>query len=175
MDGYRSGVKRTWAGGPEWFTKWFDAVFGGRLSRAIAMPQPRRRNFGDIPWVPLRRPPRQATVALVSTAGVHLSKDAPFNIRGDGTFRVIPRDAQAGDITLTHPAYDRRDAQRDLNLVFPLERLRELEAEGVIGRLAQHHYGFGLSPNDTALNGPGKEMARRLQDEGVDLALLVPA
>ena len=151
------------------------AAAGRFIGRAAALPQLRRRPPRGIPWTPLRRPVAEATVALVSTSGVHLATDPPFDLSGDGTFRVIPRDTEAGELVLTHPAYDRRDAQRDLNLVFPLERLRELQREGVIGRLAGHHYGFGLSPDDRALAEPGRELARRLRRDGVDLALLVPA
>jgi D-proline reductase (dithiol) PrdB len=171
----RTQAARGSARGPDWLTGLGTAAVGQVAGRAAALPQLRRRALQDIPWTPLRRPVAEATVALVSTAGVHLATDPPFDIRGDGSFRVIPRDAVPGDLVLTHPAYDRRDAQRDLNLVLPLERLRELESEGVIGRVARDHYGFGLSPDDHALTEPGREMACRLTQEQVDLALLVPA
>jgi hypothetical protein len=60
-------------------------------------------------------------------------------------------------------------------VVFPLQRLRELEAEGAIGRLAADNYGFGLSPDVRPLVESGKEVARRLKQAEVDLALFVPA
>ena len=161
--------------GPDVITRYGTALIGSLLSRAISFPQLRRLAFDTIPWAPLDRPIAEATVVLITTSGVHLTSDRPFDVPDRGTFRILPRDVQAGEVTLTHPAYDRRDAQRDLNLVFPIERLRELETEGVIGRLAGEHYGFGLTPNDRDLVGPGKEVARRLEREGVDLALLVPA
>jgi hypothetical protein len=56
-----------------------------------------------------------------------------------------------------------------------LERLRELEAEGVIGRVADEHFGFGLSGSAKALLAPGRTVGRRLADAHVDLVLLVPA
>src|SRR5467141_5032648 len=114
-------------------------AFGHWVSRLIAMPQLRRLATGEIPWTPLRRPLAQSTVALISTGGVHLRSDRPFNLNGDPTFRVIPKAAPPADLAISHQTYDRTDALRDINLVFPIERLRELEAERVIGRLAEEH------------------------------------
>jgi D-proline reductase (dithiol) PrdB len=148
---------------------------GEWVSKALAIPQLRRLSGGSIPWTQLERPVSEATVALVTTSGVHLRRDIPFNPSSDPSFRVIPRDAEPGDLAITHQAYDRRDALRDINLIFPLQRLRELEAERVIGRLAAEHYAFGLVDNVAKLIGPGREVATRLHDGGVDLALLVPA
>jgi D-proline reductase (dithiol) PrdB len=112
---------------------------------------------------------------LISTGGVHLSSDRPFNLNSDPTFRVIPKDVEPGDLAVSHQAYDRIDALRDINLVFPIERLRELEAKQVIGRLAEEHYGFGLEGSAKRLMPSIKEVARRISESGVDLALLVPA
>jgi D-proline reductase (dithiol) PrdB len=148
---------------------------GRWISKKLALPQLRRLAGGTIPWTQLKRPIADSTVALVTTGGVHLRRDRPFNPNSDPSFRVIPRDAEPGDLAITHQAYDRRDALRDINLVFPLQRLRELEAAGVIGRLAAEQYGFGLVDYGAKLIGPGREVATRLHDGGVDLALLVPA
>ncbi len=150
-------------------------AFGRWASRRLALPQLRRLTDETIPWTPLKRPITEATVALVTTGGVHLRRDRPFNPDSDSSFRIIPKDADPGDLAITHQAYDRTDALRDINLVFPLPRLRELEAAGVIGALAAEHYGFGLVDFGSKLIGPGREVAARLYDSGVDLALLVPA
>lgn len=148
---------------------------GRFISRLIALPQLRRLAVGAIPWTPLRRPLSESTVTLISTGGVHLRSDRPFNLNGDPTFRVIPKGAEAADLAISHQAYDRTDALRDFNLVFPIERLRELEAERVIGRLAEDHYGFGLMGSARRLMPAMREVARRISESGVDLALLVPA
>jgi D-proline reductase (dithiol) PrdB len=150
-------------------------AFGCWASRALALPQLRHLAGGAIPWTPLHRLVSDATVTLVTTSGVHLRRDPPFNPNSDSSFRIIPADARPGDLAITHQAYDRGDARRDINLVFPLQRLRELAAAGVIGRLAPEHYGFGLVDRGAALIGPGREVAARLHDANVDLALLVPA
>src|SRR5213593_2318704 len=150
-------------------------AFGHWISKLIALPQLRRLAVGEVPWAPLRKPLADSTVALVSTGGVHLHSDRPFNVNGDPTFRVIPKEARQADLTISHQAYDKSDALRNINLVLPIERLRELEAERVIGRLADEHYGFGLMGSARRLLPSMKEVARRISESGVDLALLVPA
>lgn len=149
--------------------------FGHWVSKLVALPQLKKLAVGKVPWTPLRNPLSESTVVLISTGGVHLRSDHPFNLNGDPTFRVIPKGAQSADLAISHQAYDRTDALKDINLVFPIERLRELEAEHVIGRLAEEHYGFGLMPSAKGLIPAIKEVARRISESGVDLALLVPA
>jgi D-proline reductase (dithiol) PrdB len=150
-------------------------AFGEWAGKTISLPQLRRLADGDIPWAPLEKPLSECTVALISTGGVHLKSDRPFNLNSDPTFRVIPKEAQPADLAISHQAYDRTDALRDLNLVFPLERLRELESEHVIGHLAEQHYGFGLMGSAKELMPAIKDVAARIRAAGVDLALLVPA
>jgi hypothetical protein len=173
---YRTPVNRV----TEALLRWISGTGRGQsvgdwLSRTIALPQLRRLTSDAIPWSPLRRPLREATVALVTTSGVHLRDDRPFELESDPTFRVIPRGAEAADLAISHRAYDRTDAVRDINLIFPLQRLRELEAEGVIGRVADSHYGFGLVGRAADLVAPGREIGRLLERAHVDLSLFVPA
>lgn len=99
----------------------------------------------DVPWTDLRRPLRACRAAIITTGGVHRTVDRPFDMTnpdGDPSFRVIPATAAAAELTITHDYYDHRDADRDLNLVFPLERLRELVEEGVLGGLTRSHFSF---------------------------------
>ncbi len=175
------GPVRTRAGRlNELWARWLSgSQFGARVghwaSRIISLPQLRRLATGEIPWTPLRKSISDCTVVLLTTSGVHLHTDRPFNLNGDSTFRVIPKNAQPKDLAISHQAYDRTDALRDINLVFPIERLRELEREHVIGRLAEDNYGFGLMGSAKKLMPSIKEVARRISESGVDLALLVPA
>lgn len=151
------------------FFHWYGKTRGGLQLRR------RSSSLQTIPWTPLRHPIAEATVALVTTGGVHLHADRPFDVQNDASFRSIPRAATAADLCITHDKYDRRDATQDINLVFPLQRLRELETEGVIGRVADLHYGFGYIRNLDDLLAPAREVGRRLKRARVDLALLVPA
>lgn len=95
-----------------------------------------------IPYTPRRRELRETTFALVSTAGVHLRDQEPFNLEGDNTWRLIPGDVRADQLMVTHGHYDHRHADQDINCVFPIDRLRELAAEGIIGGVGDKHVGF---------------------------------
>lgn len=151
-------------------------AFGRWLGKTLALPQLKKLvNGRAIPWTPLHKAISQCKVVLVSTAGVHLAADPPFKLRGDSGFRVIPRGAQPCELSISHNGYNKSDALRDFNLVFPLERLRELESERVIGGLASEHYSFGLIGDADKLVPSMKEVARRIRDVGADLVLLVPA
>ncbi len=99
----------------------------------------------SVPWTPFTRPLADSRLTLITTGGVHLNDDAPFdmtNADGDPSFRVIPGTARQADLRITHDYYDHRDADRDINIVFPLDRLRELVAGGVLGGLTQEHFSF---------------------------------
>ena len=151
------------------------SAFGRWISKLVALPQLRGLVDGPIPWTPLSKPLRECKVVLISTGGVHLHHDRPFRVDGDASYRVIPKNVRIADLAISHQAYDKTDAIRDINLVFPIERLRELTAEGVIGSLADEHYGFGLMGSAKKLLPSQKEVAKRIREAGVDLALLVPA
>ena len=171
------GPARTRAGRlNELWARWLSnsalgAVVGHWASKTIALPQLRRLAGSEIPWTPLRNPVSDSTVVLVTTAGVHLRSASPFNLNSAPTFRIIPKDAVPADLAMSHQAYNRTDEFKDINLVFPIERLRELEAEHVIRRLAEDHYGFGLMGSAEGLMPAIKEVARRISESDVDLAL----
>jgi len=119
----------------------------------------------------------EATLALVTSAGIHRRDDRPFG-REDPTYRVIPSDVQAGGLLQSHSslAFDKTAFIRDINVVFPLDRLAELVGEGRIGRVGPRHYSLmGALPD---LNQVRQEtapaLAARLVDDGVDVVLLTP-
>jgi D-proline reductase (dithiol) PrdB len=131
-------------------------------------------DFGPTPFAsgpPLGR----RRVAIVTTSGLHVHGDRPFEMRS-ADYRVIPGDAPAGDLRMSHISvnFDRSGFQEDVNVVFPLERLRELEAEGVIGSVSNFHYSFmGASPIHT-LEPKARELAALLKQDRVDAVLLTP-
>ncbi len=95
-----------------------------------------------IPYTPRLREVNQSTFALVTTAGVHLRDQEPFNINGDNSWRLIPGDVRANQLMITHDHYDHTDADQDINCIFPIDRLRELAEEGIIGGISDKHLGF---------------------------------
>ncbi|MFO7171404.1 MAG: glycine/sarcosine/betaine reductase selenoprotein B family protein [Bacillota bacterium] len=99
-----------------------------------------------IPWAHLQKPVAQCRLVLITTGGLYLANQfqEPFSDHphGDPSFREFPAAVQLEDLRIAHPGYDTAHAEADRNVVFPLDRLRELERSGVIGRLAPFHYSF---------------------------------
>jgi D-proline reductase (dithiol) PrdB len=101
-----------------------------------------------VPYTPVTAKLAELTVALVSSTGVYLEGQEPYSGNGDESYRVIPGDADTSLLRFKHGHYDISDAERDANAVFPLDRLRELAAEGFIQRVANKHIGCkGYSPD----------------------------
>jgi D-proline reductase (dithiol) PrdB len=137
---------------------------------------------GSPPFTALRKPLAACKVALITTAGVHLRAQAPFNMvdaDGDATYRELPAGAGSADLTITHKYYDHRDADQDINVVFPLAHFRELVERGVIGSLAPRHFGFmgHIEGPQLAIltRRSAPDVAARLREDGVDFAFLTPA
>ena len=122
------------------------------------------------------KPISESVVAIVSTAGLHRRSDPPFR-PGAVDYRIIPGDVDFADCVLSHIStnFDRSAFQQDPNISFPLDRLREMAADGEIGGVSKWHYSFmGAQPNHAALRETGEEVGRLLAADGVDVALLVP-
>ena len=98
-----------------------------------------------VPFTPFDRELSKSAIAIVTAGGVHLKDQAAFNIAdelGDLTYRIIPPDVDSSQLMVTHHHYDHTDADNDINVVFPIEVLRDLEAEGFIGGLAKKYIGY---------------------------------
>lgn len=132
--------------------------------------------LGRTPWVAPGTPLAQRKVALVTTAGLHRRTDTAFDLT-DATYRVLPGDLTGADLVMSHSSvnFDRSGFQEDVNLVFPIDRFRELAEEGVVRSLASNHYSFmgaGLLPE--AYAAPARGLAKVLHRDGVDTAFLTP-
>ena len=130
-------------------------------------------------WARPAKPMAAWRVALVTTAGVYLRSQPPFDAQdpqGDDSYREIPAAAQPGELAVAHDHYDHADADRDINCVFPLQRLHELAEEGVIGSVASCHFGLmGFIPNpDHLVESTAPAIAERLKADGVDAVFLTP-
>lgn len=134
-----------------------------------------------IPWTPFEKELSKCKVAIVTTAGVHLKDQQPFDMvdnEGDPTFREVPRDSPRTSLTITHKYYDHTDADKDINIIFPIDRLSEMKERGEIGSVAELHYGIMghiLGRHlKTLLDVTAPEIARRLKSSDIDVVLLTP-
>ena len=133
----------------------------------------------DIPWTSYTGKPSEQTFALITSGGLYLKDSQPaFNtvsIHGDPSFREIPKTVQQEEIGIAHAHYDHSLAEQDINIIFPIHRLIELENEGVIGKLIDTHYSYSYVNNVVPLvTETVPKMISRIKADGVDVVLLVP-
>jgi D-proline reductase (dithiol) PrdB len=139
----------------------------------------------QIPWTPLTKPLSECTVAILSSGGMALKDDVPFDQEGehrnpwwgDTSFRLIPRDTTEEDIEIYHLHIDPSFAKKDLNCLLPLQRLSELVEAGEVGESALRHYAtMGYTPQPEALIEESvPKIIQNLVEDDVDIVILVPA
>jgi D-proline reductase (dithiol) PrdB len=130
-----------------------------------------------VPFTPFEGELAKSTIALVTAAGVHLSDQEPFNIAdelGDLGYRIIPEDVDSSQLMVTHHHYDHSDADEDINVVFPIDALRDLQQEGFIRDVAKKHVGYmGYTMQLKAMyEGTAREIANDI-DKGSQADLVV--
>ena len=132
--------------------------------------------MGPPTLTPLRKPLREARVMIVTSAGVHLHDDPPFNHPNDMTFRRIPQNTPPACLRPSHPTPVRRPGEADINVVFPYQRLDELAGEGVIGGVTEYH--LSMLGSIKLLRQLVTEMAPRMAADakaaGADVVLHTP-
>jgi len=139
----------------------------------------------EIPWTGLPKPLSECTVALLSTGGIALKTDRPFDQEGerqdpwwgDSSFRVIPWDAKTDDIRVYHLHIDPSLGEEDMNCLLPLERLSGLAELGEVGSSASSHYsfmGYLIEPAEL-LEKSVPAIVKRLRTDQVDVVVMVPA
>ena len=130
----------------------------------------------DPPALVPARPLAQSRIALVTTAGLHVRGDRMFDMAST-EYRAIARETAGGDIVMSHTSvnFDRAGFAEDVNVVFPIDRFRELEASGAIGSMADVHYSFmGAYLEPTEYGPSARELASLLHGDGVDSVFLTP-
>jgi len=151
--------------------------------------------FVDFPSLPdLADVPElsDSRVALISTAGVYSEGQKSFSINpgqvepkyltqrfremGDSSFRSIASSADSSGLRVAYPYLDTSGAEADINTVFPINGLQELEEESYIGSIARNHLSFmGYIPNPVDLAAEADSAIKLLVEDNVDLVLLTPA
>lgn len=125
-------------------------------------------------FTPVTKELKDMKVGLATAAGVHLKSDERFNFAGDFSFRLIPGNALSNDLMVSHGGYDNADVNKDINCMFPITRLRELQKTGLFKETAETHIGFmgGGGNQDKFKNETGPEIAQIFKDENVDAVIL---
>ena len=140
---------------------------------------------GFIPWTPVAKPLNQTTLALVTSAGISLKTDPPFDMErekreaiwGDRSYREIPKETTEKDIEVNHLHINTNWIKQDINVILPLARMAEFEPEKIIGRLAPTAYSFyGFQwENTDFLKEAIEPISKKMKLEGVEAVLMTPA
>jgi len=152
------------------------------VARIEDIPQPTRDAVAALdcpklpgePWV-TGVPLRERTVAILSSAALHPRSEPPFKA-GSAEFRELSADLPAVEIAMSHVSinFDRSGFQRDINVAYPVDRLRELARDGVIGRTAAHHYAVMGSTDPATMTETVEALVARLKRDAADAVLLCP-
>jgi D-proline reductase (dithiol) PrdB len=136
--------------------------------------------FATAPWTPVTRPLRASRIGVVTTGGLYRAGvDGPFDghaPEGDVSFRTLPADVPIQRLSIAHEHFAHAAAEADMNTIFPLDRLRELQADGLIGGLTDVHVsimGYCTQAADLA-ERTAPAIAAALHAAGADAALVVP-
>lgn len=121
-------------------------------------------------FTPVTKELKDMKIAIASAAGIHLKSDKRFNLAGDFGYRLVPGNTPTSELMVSHGGYDNGDVNKDINCMFPLDRLRELKEEGLIAEVAETQVGFmgGGGNQQKFTDETGPAIAKLLKDEGVD-------
>jgi D-proline reductase (dithiol) PrdB len=147
---------------------------------AMGFPAYRWSENEDAPWTPMTKPLSQCTVALLVSGGISHCAAAPFDAdaRNDHRVDAIDPAVETDQYQIHDSYYDHSDADRDLNCLFPVDRLQELADAGKIGAVAKRHWsGFmGRTYNRSKVTGESAPaLVEQLKEDRVDLLIAIPA
>jgi D-proline reductase (dithiol) PrdB len=158
---------------------------GSFLKNVLSNAIPDEPAYESIPWAEVKLPLSESRIALLSTAGISMKGDEPFDMEGerkrptwgDPSWRKLRADATSATIEANHLHIDTGYIERDLNVALPLDRLRELVEAGEVGSMSDTHYsvmGFQGADASALENQSAPEIAQAMRADHVDLALLAP-
>ena len=152
-----------------------------KLTYRIYMAAYRYRQFDWRPGAVLNKPLNESRVAVVTTAAFYRPDQRAFDESvkgGDWSYRELPRDVDLASLRIGHKsdAFDHAGVEADKNLALPLDRLRELAAQGAIGEPAPRHFSLmgSIPAPGRLMDQSAPEVAAMLRDDRVDAVLLTP-
>jgi len=159
--------------------------FVGGVTRRVVETWIKMEAPESVPWTPLSKPLSECKIAIISSGGIALKSDQPFDQEGerknpwwgDPSFRIIPKTAAEKDVEIYHLHINPSFARQDINCLLPIQRLNELEDLGEIGEAAESHYsimGYLPKPDDMLAHSI-PTIIQQLKDELVDVVVLIPS
>ncbi|MEM7285698.1 MAG: glycine/sarcosine/betaine reductase selenoprotein B family protein [Actinomycetota bacterium] len=128
------------------------------------------------PITTLPRPVSELRLGVIATGGIYASGQTAFTYKDDLTYRAIPSDTPSEHLRATHFAYDLTDARRDINVVFPVDTLRAMVADGEIGELAPDLFTCmgGIYSQRRVRDELTPALVERCRRDEIEAVLLVP-
>jgi D-proline reductase (dithiol) PrdB len=153
---------------PYSFSRLFEELTGRQFEN--------RPSFDPPKLTPLRKAIADSTVGLFTSCGAQLPEDPKLGETEDISFRLIPRESPVSKLVISHQTKVRKWAVEDPNVAFPLDRMKELEADGTIGRLAHTAISMvGSIQRFTDLVEQTVPAIKQIYDaQGVDLVFVFP-
>jgi D-proline reductase (dithiol) PrdB len=152
------------------------------MARIEDIPQPTRDvvlglacpELPGSPWV-TPKPLSESRIATLTSAALMRRSDQPFPA-GTAEFRALPSSLAPADMLMSHISinFDRAGFQRDINIAYPIDRLRELATDGVIGAVADTHYSVMGSTDPATMSETADGIVGLLKQQEVDAVLLCP-
>jgi D-proline reductase (dithiol) PrdB len=141
--------------------------------------------YGSYKWATIAEPPPMAQLpgpiselrlGVIASGGIYAEGQAAFTYKDDVTYRAIPADIDSTKLRATHFAYDLTDARRDINVVFPIDTLRALVDDGLVGELAPHLFTCmgGIYSQRRVRDELAPALVKRCCTDEIDVVLLVP-
>ncbi len=124
----------------------------------------------------LPKPLSECKLGVLATGGVYREGQTAFTYKDDTTYRAIPCDTNAADLRATHFAYDLTGAREDINVVFPIDILRSLVADGTVGELAPNLFTCmgGIYSQRRVREELAPAIVERCLADEIDVVLLIP-
>jgi hypothetical protein len=139
-------------------------------------------HYTEVPFQPLKKPLAESTVTLITTAAPYQpdkgnqGPGAAYNAAAK-FYKVYSGDMSTDhDVRVSHVGIDRKHtSMEDSGSWFPLPAMRAAVNKGRIGRLAHRFHGAPTNRSQRhTLEVDCPEILRLCQEDGVDVALLVP-
>ena len=139
----------------------------------------------SIPWTPTSKQISNSKVSLVTTAGISMKTDTPFDMEterqkgdwGDPSWRLIKHGSKIEHLDVNHLHIDTTYIKKDINVALPMDIIQDFYQKGIVGSISKFHYSImGYQGSDTSRlkNQSSPEIARSMKQDNVDLAILAP-
>jgi len=128
----------------------------------------------DPVWTPISKPLNECIVGFCSACGVHLKTQTPYKTSGDRSWRAVPKNVMPDELMITHGGYDHTDVNKDINCMWPYQRMQELEDKGFIEHFCDSNAGFMGGGGDVELleSTIGPEIASMFKKQNTDIVIM---